>query len=191
MSNQPRLNQYPKGGSIIISDGTIYPVERGGSFIRIRTASVPFTLRIDDDQELTVQENDVFRYKESPFGKLEVINDSGTNLTFQLEIGDGSVETNNVAISGDIDIAMASTRSHSNETVGTAAVQLLAGNTSRKGWKVVNNGTVPIYLGSDNPVTTANGEPLAVGAAAGWDDQDELWAISGTAGQDVRVTEIE
>jgi len=189
-ANKPRLNQYPEN-PLTIAAGEEYPIRRGGSFIRIRNASTTFKLRIDNDQILSMQENDVLRFREAPFKMVEVVNDSGGILTFQLEIGDGAVETNNVSISGDIKIAQGSTRAHSVASVGVAATLLLAANPARKGWKVVNNGTVPIFLGSDAGVTIANGEPLAVGAAAGWDDKDALYAISTVAAQDVRVTEIE
>ena len=87
--------------------------------------------------------------------------------------------------------ALASTFVAAAVTVGTSAVQLAAVDGARQGIIVENNGTVPIYLGGDNAVTVGGatgGIPVAAGAA--FTDSTctgALWAISGTAGQDVRV----
>ncbi len=81
-------------------------------------------------------------------------------------------------------------------SVGLAAGRLDTGFAGRTNVIIVNNGTAAIYagLGASAPaVTTATGLPIAsgggtatfrVGAAV------QVWAISGTAGQDVRVAEF-
>lgn len=107
---KPRLRAYPKNGPITIADGEIYKIGRGGNFIRIKNASSEFTLRLDDGMEMPSVQNDVFRMTDGDFfGSVEVVNDTGGDLTFQLQIGQGAVETNNISISGDINIKNAST----------------------------------------------------------------------------------
>lgn len=76
-------------------------------------------------------------------------------------------------------------------TVGPAAVLVRAARDSRVSVLVVNNGTAVVYLGKDVNVSVAPGPdagiPLAVGAS--FEERDytgDIYAISGTAGQDVR-----
>lgn len=74
--------------------------------------------------------------------------------------------------------------------VGTSAVAVAAANPQRVSALVVNNGTVPIYVGYSSSVTTSDGIPVAVGQ--GFEEREfvgALYAISGTAAQDVRVGE--
>jgi len=76
-------------------------------------------------------------------------------------------------------------------TVGLTSVCVLPPNPKRRSYAIVNNGGATIYLGADAGVTTDSGEPLAVGAMISDDtDPEAVWAISGTADQDIRVTEI-
>jgi hypothetical protein len=81
---KPRLRAYPTQGAITLSDGAIYPIERGGNFVRVKTADNAFTLRFDNDAYLPVVQNDVIRFTDGDkFGRLEIINDSGADLMFQ------------------------------------------------------------------------------------------------------------
>jgi hypothetical protein len=75
-----------------------------------------------------------------------------------------------------------------NVTVGTTAVQLTGQYGGAIG--IFNNGAAAIFLGFDANVTTANGFPVPAGSGFSINseaNQNTLWAISGTAGQDVRV----
>jgi hypothetical protein len=75
-----------------------------------------------------------------------------------------------------------------NISVGTTALQIVGNVESVT--TIYNNGTATIYLGYDLNVTTVNGLPIVVGAAyniSSQATQNPIWAISGTAGQDVRV----
>lgn len=83
----------------------------------------------------------------------------------------------------------------STATVGTSAVEVVTKNATRYGWCIHNAGSVTIYIGPDNGVTTGNGFPIAAGEKWGVarDNQSHhpaggpVWAISGSAGQDVRI----
>jgi len=75
--------------------------------------------------------------------------------------------------------------------VGTAPARILPANPKRKSYAIVNNGSAIIYLGGDAGVTVESGEPLLPGEMVSDDTDDEdVWAISVSADQDVRVTEI-
>lgn len=83
-----------------------------------------------------------------------------------------------------------------NVTVGVAAGVLVAGETGvpdRKSVTIVNNGSATIYIGKAGVTVAAGsnlgGLPLAPGASLTLDraPQGDIYAISGTAGQDVRV----
>jgi len=74
-------------------------------------------------------------------------------------------------------------------TVGTSATLLAAANSSRQALTIMNNGTATIYLGGSG-VTTASGLPVTAGQGFVVEGTTAaLYAISGTAGQDVRVME--
>jgi hypothetical protein len=74
-------------------------------------------------------------------------------------------------------------------TVGVAEVQLVAANSGRKGISIRNNGSVAVYIGATGLVV-GDGFPLDPGDV--WAESDFLgaiFAISGSAAQDVRVLE--
>lgn len=72
-------------------------------------------------------------------------------------------------------------------SVGVAATLIQAANSKTTGWAVKNNGSDIVYLGGDNTVSSANGYPLEPGESLLWDARQNLYGISATAGQDVRV----
>lgn len=79
-------------------------------------------------------------------------------------------------------------------TVGTSAVLVNVSGTNltnRKSLTLYNNGTVPIYWGLTSGVTTSTGTPIPVGFQAMWSvgSTTSIYAISGTASQNTRVTE--
>jgi hypothetical protein len=84
---------------------------------------------------------------------------------------------------------------YSQVTVGTSAVPLIEQSLERLGCVFVNLGTAIIYLGDSKSVSTSIGLPLlprqTVVYCRYWGDETRLpiFAISGTAGQDVRVME--
>lgn len=81
-------------------------------------------------------------------------------------------------------------------TVGTSAVRLDTGLANRRFIIIVNNGSSVIYVDastSASSVTTSSGLPLAASGGAMTLDVGpdlEVYAISGTAGQNVRVAEF-
>ncbi len=77
-------------------------------------------------------------------------------------------------------------------TVGLLATELAATPLSgRKKVLIVNNGTKSIFLGESNLVTTLTGIEIPQHASIEFEFGEilDIWAIAGTAGQDVRVME--
>lgn len=79
-------------------------------------------------------------------------------------------------------------------TVGTSAILAnVSGSnlTNRKSLTVYNNGTVLIYFGFTNAVTTSTGTPVVPGTTVIFSvgPSTNVYLISGTASQNVRVTE--
>lgn len=69
-----------------------------------------------------------------------------------------------------------------------APVVLVAANAAGTGWIIQNLGAAAIYVGVDNTVTVANGIRIdANGGHLSWDYRGDIYAISGSAGNDVRV----
>lgn len=81
-------------------------------------------------------------------------------------------------------------------TVGTSAVLAAAVGganlVNRKCLTIYNNGTVIIYYGHTNAVTTSTGIPVVPGTSIIFSigDSTNVYLISGTASQNVRVTEM-
>lgn len=117
----------------------------------------------------------------------------------QLETGtqiDGADNTTigNVSDSLKVTAVLVGTGVQGAATVGTTAVLVNVSGTNlanRKLLTVHNNGTVTIYWGYTSGVTTVNGTPLAKGQfmAIAVGPSANIYAISGTAGQNVRITE--
>lgn len=84
-----------------------------------------------------------------------------------------------------------STAPQSNPTVGVAQSAILAANPSRKLMMIQNLGSNAIYIGFGNNITTVTGFQIPSGATF-IDDHflGVVNAISGTAGQDVRIVEF-
>jgi hypothetical protein len=75
-----------------------------------------------------------------------------------------------------------------NVSVGTTPIQLVPASEGAVG--IFNNGTVTIYIGYDLNLTTSNGFPIPSGSGLGVNSQSVqniIYAISGSAAQDVRV----
>jgi len=71
------------------------------------------------------------------------------------------------------------------------AVRVLVANPKRLSYSLVNNGSAAIYTGADQGLTVDSGEPLTPGAMVSDDsDKEDVWAISSSGTQDIRVTEI-
>lgn len=167
MSNKPRIDQYPRSGSLTIADGQIYEIRRGGDFVRIKTASADIKLRIDNDQELTLSQNDVLRFQNAPFKGLEVINNSGGNLSFQIEVGEGGVETNNVSISGALDVSKSATLDTAADqsiSSGGSPTSIAAANTARRELIVQNLDPANAVRIGDTNITATRGIKLDAGA---------------------------
>jgi hypothetical protein len=78
------------------------------------------------------------------------------------------------------------------ETVGLTAVEIVSTPLAgRRFVTIQNEGSVDVYLGHANTVTTANGIKISKKSSATYElgEDLDLWMISGTAGQDVRVLE--
>lgn len=78
-------------------------------------------------------------------------------------------------------------------TVGITAVEIASTPTAgRKYIEVQNLGSKPVYYGYDSSVTTSNGMRISRGAVKeiALGEDLNLWMISGTAGQDIRYSEL-
>jgi hypothetical protein len=85
------------------------------------------------------------------------------------------------------------------KTVGLTASSIIlvenfasAAKDGRITYEVYNNGSATIYLGGTSGVTTSTGIPIPPKASRTLDLRlgANIYAISGTAGQDVRVMEV-
>lgn len=78
-------------------------------------------------------------------------------------------------------------------TVGTSAVQVTGFETTDR-LLVQNLGSVPIYFGRASDVTTSTGIKIAAEGAYEFLNSvhavPNLWLISGTAGQNVRIEAV-
>ena len=83
-------------------------------------------------------------------------------------------------------------------TVGTTASRIVTNNPRRVKLTLLNLGASDVYVGFDSSVTTSAGLKLVASTGTlesnASDDGEEvlveLWAISGTAGQTVMISEV-
>ena len=181
-TNKARLRPYPQQGPITIANGVELPVERGGEFFRVRSANAEFTVRVDEDVELKVAQNGVYRFRDVPFSKLTIINDSGDDLSFQLEVGRGEVETNSVSISGVLSVQSDSPLEVENDASNALFVREAPSNTifgrvnlddtpnnirssltNRTSLTIKNLGPNIVELGHSNSMVYGANYPLEVG----------------------------
>jgi hypothetical protein len=188
MTTNPNLQTQTK----IVPAGAQIPVDVTGSFVMSVESSGNLSIIIGTGRKSRFHEGDKYRLPEGfQFTQCFLVNDTGSSITAVIGVGDGDMETSGaVTISGSVVIDTGDTRAHGNDTVGTSAVELMAANSARRSWFVYNNGSVPIYVGSSSGVTTANGTPVPVGGGLGGDDAAAVFAISGSASQDVRHWEV-
>lgn len=125
------------------------------------------------------------------FSTLRIV--SATAQTVMLAVADVRVDDNrlvgNVDITGGLDTreVLPTTLSNAAVTVGTSAVVVAASNINRRSALIVNSGAAVVYVGGLG-VTTANGIPVpALGGAIDLSATAAIYAISGSAGNDVRV----
>lgn len=104
----PRLKNYPTEGPRTILNGAIDEYILGQNacnFLRVASASATFVIRIDDTYEIRMSAGKKFDTAPEKFRKIEVINNSGGNLTYLLEIGTGSISSDEVVLSGTSNVS--------------------------------------------------------------------------------------
>lgn len=75
--------------------------------------------------------------------------------------------------------------------VGITAVKVLSANPDRISYTLQHRGTADVASGGTDNVTTDQGEILSPGQlVSDPDDKEDVYLISGTANQDIRVTEL-
>lgn len=75
-------------------------------------------------------------------------------------------------------------------SVGTSATPIIASNAARKALYIVNNGTVPVYLGNSGVATTTGLPLLAAGSVTDVVTTDAWYGIVASGTADVRVVEV-
>lgn len=118
-----RLKNYPSEAPMTIAAGESYELKFGYqscNFLRVAVANAAFRIRLDDTYEVNAAAGKKFNTSPENFSKVEVINTSGGNLTFQLEIGTGEISSDEVVISNTVNTSDANT---------LAAIQNMDANT--------------------------------------------------------------
>ena len=169
MNNQTRLQAYPKNGTISIASGSalVYVVPHS-TILNISSADQIFTVRIDDAYELIGKQNKRYGFPDAPFTKVELINTAAATLNVQVEIGAGNVESDDVTITGTIDVDVQApltiTTTADNSIAANTTEQILAVNADRKEAIVTNlyANTDPVRVG-DASTGAARGIELSPG----------------------------
>lgn len=96
----------------------------------------------------------------------------------------------NLGANNDVTLAKGS-KTFTDPAPTSSAASLVAANASRKSVTIHNAGTVTVYLGKDNTVTTTNGLPLAPNATLSDESStDAWWGITGSGTGDLRICEV-
>lgn len=185
----------------INADGSINISDNGGSLTVDATDLDIRDLNFASDSVTSRMQDGSGNALSSTGGSLDVNITSGVNVEVDLSHVDDSVRLGDGTTLTDVTSdnrletfhAPDSSAQNSTATVGTSAVELASSPlANRKKIIVQNNGDKAIYLGGANTVTTANGICIPKGASfeLDWGPSVDLWAISSSAGQDVRIMEV-
>jgi hypothetical protein len=161
-----------------------------GRYLRIISGSASLAITPDTDGQMTGFQVGMGWKADKPFKILRLL--SETLQIVQIMIVNGSIDDDRANIDGDIDAtSKGSILSNAAHTVGIAAAELLAANTTRRSVIVQNLSAGDIYLGSDNTVTTATGLKVASLQSVTLDKAAPaaIYAIGSGAGLDVRTLE--
>lgn len=90
-----------------------------------------------------------------------------------------------------VSVGAAGTKTFTDPAPTAAAAVVVAANAARLSVTIQNVGTVPVYLGKDNTVTTTNGLYLpAGGVLTDTASRDAWWGITASGTADLRVCEV-
>lgn len=172
-----------------LAPGESHSITTTGRFIRGMAADAPYSIRMGDGSPTDFETGIAFE-SPRPFDRIEIINSHTALQTIRIAVADGFVDDNRlvgqVDISGGIRLAGNKTATAGAVTVDTAAILIIAAATDRARCLIQNLGSSAIYLGPDSGVDVANGIQVPAGGSASVTLQTDIYAISATAGQDVR-----
>lgn len=183
---------------IKVAAGEAYELATVGDYVRIKQANVELTIEnLDSNETVTAMAGDDFQM--TKFQRLRISHsDSGSqDVTLLVSTGKKANTTSGIngifTMNGAVDIKQTGTVTDLEPVVvGVAATVLLAASATRKTARFYNGGAVDVYLGGAG-VTTANGA-LKIPAGSAWVEDNAAGAawygISGTAGQSVRIQEV-
>jgi hypothetical protein len=101
-----RFRAYPKN-PITIADGTEYQLQVAGRMINVAQANATFEIIVDNSETLIGKANKRYIFDEGDeFKSIIINNNSGGDLTFQIEAGFGNVESDDISISGTVDVGL-------------------------------------------------------------------------------------
>lgn len=145
--------------------------------------------------EATGVEGGFWAEPENGFDRWEVTSATAQTVTVATTNGRGGYDrvAQTISVTGAIKLQQSTAITDlAPVTVGTAAVQLVAADSTRTGVRIFNNGSAEIYIGGAG-ITTANGA-VKVPPTGIWNEDNvagaALYAISSAAGQNVRVQEL-
>ncbi len=167
-----------------------------GEFVYVLECDQPSFLMAMDESGLDYAKIRTYVRVEqgAEYRSLRISNPNAGALNLKVIAGFGEYSDDEVLIGGSITVSnfpptTAATFSTAAVPVGVAAVSVIAANAARKSVTIQNNGTAEIELGGA-AVAVGAGLIVAGGTAYTLDKTTaEIFAISGTDGQDVRVLE--
>jgi len=86
---------------------------------------------------------------------------------------------------------LSDTLNHASVNIADSATEIKAVNTSRKCILLKNNGSVTVYIGEDNTVTTLTGYPLEAGESIYIYDTEAVYGITASGTGDIRYLEVQ
>lgn len=157
------------------------------NFISVVSAVGLFTAYPADLTPLKLEKGISVRLNEQ-FNNLRI--ESEIDQTVEIYVGSGEVVDSRLILGGDaLSIGGNAIANYGAESVLNTATLLAVQDDRRATILIQNLGSTPIFVGTDNLVTTANGLRVAGGASATFTFKTDIYAISAVSGQDVRFLE--
>lgn len=165
---------------------SVNPTIPRSNFISVVGASGLFTAYPADLTPVKLEKGIAVRLNEQ-FNNLRI--ESDITQTIEIYVGSGEVIDSRLILGGDgLSVAGNGVANYGAETVGNVATLIKPLNDARASILVQNLGSLPIFVGTDNLVTAANGLRVSGNSSATFTFKSDLYAIAASA-VDVRYLE--
>jgi hypothetical protein len=168
----------------------IAEINISGNFVYLIDSTGDLGIILDDQNEEFLTKSTGYKTKDGqPFKRINLINNTGVAITFNLQIGNIKDFIDNRSIVNGLLTVKNGVNDfeHAPITVGTTPVVISAANSIKTKVSIQNTGTSTLFLGKDNTVSTTNGYPVPPNTEKEINGTMAVWGRRATLSEEVRT----